>query len=185
MAGGGAAFERGYEPTYYQVLGVVESASAKEIRSAYRQAARTRHPDAGGSEGAMQELNVAWTALRDPAKRAVYDDFLAVRRKSTGAKRSEPAATPLWATEWTEVVEELSEDLLDDRPLRSTYAPEGWLALLPPATLMLAVALLLGAFFFAAPALLVFSAAAFFVAFGLFVMAPMWAMTRRRPPRDR
>jgi hypothetical protein len=185
MAAGGAGFERGYEPTYYQVLGVVESASAKEIRGAYRRAARTRHPDAGGAESEMQELNVAWTTLRDPAKRAVYDDFLAVRRRSTGAKRSEPAATPLWATEWTEVVEELSEDLLDDRPIGPTYAPEGWWALLPPATLVLAVALLLGAFFFAAPALLVFSGAAFFVAFGLFVMAPMWAMTRRRPPRGR
>lgn len=183
MATGGAGFERGYEPTYYQVLGVVESATAKEIRGAYRRAARTRHPDAGGAESEMQELNVAWTTLRDPAKRKVYDDFLAVRRRSTGAKRSEPAATPLWATEWTEVVEELSEDLLDDRPLGATYAPEGWWALLPPATLVLAVALLMGAFFFASPALLVFSGAAFFVAFGLFVMAPMWAMTRRRPPR--
>jgi len=180
---GGAGFERGYEPTYYQVLGVEESASAKEIRGAYRRAARTRHPDAGGSEAGMQELNVAWTTLRDPSKRAVYDQFLAVRRRT--AKRSEPAATPLWATEWTEVVEELSEDLLDDRPIGPTYAPEGWWALLPPAALMTAVGLLLGAFFFASTALLVFSGAAFFVAFGLFVMAPMWAMTRRRPPRGR
>ncbi|HEY8545829.1 MAG TPA: DnaJ domain-containing protein [Acidimicrobiales bacterium] len=182
MATGGAGFERGYNPTYYQVLGVVESASAKEIRAAYRQQARRRHPDAGGSEAEMQELNVAWTALRDPAKRALYDQFLAARRRSIGARKPEPA-TPLWAAEWTEVVEELSEDLLDDRPLRSTYAPEGWWALLPPATLMLAVAFLLGAFFFTNPTLLVFSGLAFFVAFGLFVMAPMWAMTRRRPPR--
>ena len=174
----------GYEPTYYQVLGVIETASAKEIRGAYRKAARVRHPDAGGSQSAMQELNVAWTALRDPARRAVYDEFLAAGRRR-GGRRHEPAATPLWATEWTEVVEDLSADLLDDRPIRPTYAPEGWWALLPPAALMGAIGLLVGAFFFSSTGLLVFSGMGFFVAFGLFVMAPMWAMTRRRPRPDR
>ena len=63
----------GYEPTFYQVLGVVETASVTDIRAAYRSAARTRHPDAGGSEVAMQELNVAWHALRDPADGGVYE----------------------------------------------------------------------------------------------------------------
>jgi hypothetical protein len=168
------------EPTYYQVLGVVETASADDIRTAYRSAARTRHPDAGGSELAMQELNVAWHALRDPNRRAAYDAHLAHCRKHNHRPRP-PQATPLWATEWTEVVEELSEDLLDDTPIGPTYNPEGWMALLPPATLLAAVAMLLGAFFFASTTLLVFSGAAFFVAFGLFVMAPMWAMTRKRP----
>jgi hypothetical protein len=171
--------DAGYEPTFYQVLGVVETASVSDIRSAYRSAARTRHPDAGGSELAMQELNVAWHALRDPARRAAYDAFLADNRKHH--HRTAPQATPLWATEWTEVVEELSDDLLDDTPIGPTYAPEGWWALLPPAALMLAVAMLGGAFFFSSTTLLVFSGMTFFVAFGLFVMAPMWAMTRRRP----
>ena len=169
----------GYEPTYYQVLGVVETATAKEIRVAYRRAARVRHPDAGGTQAAMQELNVAWTALRDPARRAAYDEFLAASRRR-GGRRAEPAATPLWATEWTEVVEDLSADLLDDRPIRATYAPEGWWALLPPAALLAAIGLLAGAFVFASSTLLMLSGTGFFVAFGLFVMAPMWAMARRR-----
>lgn len=172
-----------YEPTFYQVIGVVETASATEIRAAYRRAARTRHPDAGGSEAAMQELNVAWNALRDPARRSSYDEYLVAVRQN--ARRAEPAATPLWATEWTEVVDELAEDLLDDRPIGPTYAPEGWLALLPPAALLGAIGMLGGAFFFASTALLVFSGLGFFVAFALFVMAPMWAMTRRRPRPDR
>jgi hypothetical protein len=168
-----------YEPTYYEVLGVGESASSVEIRSAYRAAARSLHPDAGGSEVAMQELNVAWNALRDPARRAAYDAFLAGSRHNND--RRGPAATPMWAAEWTEVVEELAEDLADDEPIGPTYAPEGWLAILPPATLMLAIGLLFGAFFFTSTTMLVFSGLVFFVAFAFFVMAPMWAMTRRRP----
>ncbi len=167
-----------HEPTFYQVLGVGETATADEIRSAYRSAARTLHPDAGGSELAMQELNVAWHALRDPGRRAAYDAHLADCRKHN--HRVRPTVTPLWASEWTEVVEELAEDLLDDRPIRETYALDGWLALLPPAVLMSAVGLLFLSFVFASTALLVFSGGAFFMAFGLFVMAPMWAMTRRR-----
>lgn len=166
------------ETTFYQVLGVGETASASEIRLAYRAAARTSHPDAGGSEAAMQELNVAWNALRDPGRRAAYDAYLAGRRQ--GGSRRDATATPLWAAEWTEVVEELAEDLDDDEPIGPTYAPEGWLAILPPGTLMLAIGMLFGAFFFTSTALLVFSAMTFFVAFGLFVMAPMWAMTSKR-----
>jgi curved DNA-binding protein CbpA len=180
---GGTAGGAASEPTFYQVLGVLESASDDEIRSAYRQAARRRHPDAGGSEAAMQELNVAWHALRDPVRRAAYDEHLATRRDTR--RSGEPVAPPLWASDWTEAVDELSDDLLDDTPIGPTYAPEGWLALLPPAVLVLAVGLLAGAFFFASPALLVFSGMAFFVAFALFVMAPMWAMTRRRPRSGR
>ena len=167
------------EPTFYQVLGVVESATDREVRSAYRSAARTLHPDAGGSELAMQQLNVAWNALRDPNRRAAYDAHLADCRKHNREPR--PTVTPLWATEWTEVVQELAEDLRDDQPIRATYAPAGWLALLPPAVFMTAVALLFGSFMFASTTLLVFSGGAFFLAFGMFVMAPMWAMTRRRP----
>lgn len=166
------------EPTYYQVLGVVETASEREIRSAYRAAARSAHPDAGGSEGAMRELNVAWNALRDPARRAAYDAYLTGRRQ--GRDRRSPAATPMWAAEWTEVVEELADDLADDEPIGPTYAPEGWWALLPPAALMLAIGLFVGAFIFTTTTLLVFSGVMFFVAFGMFVMAPMWAMTAKR-----
>jgi curved DNA-binding protein CbpA len=167
------------EPTFYEVLGVGEAATEAEIRTAFRKAARTQHPDAGGSELAMQELNVAWHALRDPGRRAAYDAYLADCRKHN--RRPRPTATPLWATEWTEVVEELAEDLGDDVPIGPTYAPDGWWALLPPGVLMGAIALLFGSFVFASMTMLVFSGAAFFLAFALFVMAPMWAMTRRRP----
>lgn len=43
----------------FLVLSVDSSASAQEIRRAWRERARTVHPDAGGSDAEMQELNEA------------------------------------------------------------------------------------------------------------------------------
>ncbi len=47
------------KPTWWRVLGVKEEATKAEIEAAYRQLARDRHPDAGGSAEAMAELNLA------------------------------------------------------------------------------------------------------------------------------
>lgn len=44
---------------WFQVLEVASDASEAEIQSAYRQKARTAHPDVGGSEAAMARLNDA------------------------------------------------------------------------------------------------------------------------------
>jgi DnaJ domain len=164
---------------HYEVLGVSPTASADDIRAAYRDAARERHPDAGGSADEMQRLNAAWQVLRDPGRRAVYDRALAGRERGIDGAVAPPSwgagEPPPPGEEWAGV----AEDLLDATPYGPTAALEGWLALLPPAALLLAVGLLVGAFLFTSPALIVFSGAAFFVAFGLFVLAPMLAMTRR------
>jgi hypothetical protein len=46
-------------PTWWQVLGVAETATQVEIERAYREKAKSRHPDTGGSHAAMLELNEA------------------------------------------------------------------------------------------------------------------------------
>jgi hypothetical protein len=46
--------------TCWDILGVQPGSSAEEIKSAYRRKARSAHPDAGGSESAMAELNRAY-----------------------------------------------------------------------------------------------------------------------------
>jgi curved DNA-binding protein len=61
---------------YYAVLGVARSASAEEIRAAYRKLARKHHPDVDRSPGAterFQRINEAYEVLKDPEKHARYD----------------------------------------------------------------------------------------------------------------
>jgi DnaJ-class molecular chaperone len=62
---------------YYKVLGVERSASAAEIKSAYRKLARKHHPDVNptnkDAERRFKEVNEAYQVLRDAEKRKKYD----------------------------------------------------------------------------------------------------------------
>jgi len=58
---------------YYELLGVDRSASAAEIKSAYRSLAKVMHPDRGGTSGAFRMLQEAYETLSDPVRRAEYD----------------------------------------------------------------------------------------------------------------
>lgn len=60
---------------YYEVLGVGKSASADEIKKAFRRAAIEHHPDKGGDETKFKELNEAYEVLKDDKKRQRYDQF--------------------------------------------------------------------------------------------------------------
>ena len=64
-----------FEKDYYKVLGVSESASAKDVKAAYRKLSKQYHPDAaGGNEERFKEISAAFDVLGDPAKRKEYDD---------------------------------------------------------------------------------------------------------------
>lgn len=60
---------------YYEVLGVNKSASADELKKAYRRLAVQHHPDRGGDESAFKEVNEAYEVLKDNSKRQRYDQF--------------------------------------------------------------------------------------------------------------
>lgn len=60
---------------YYEVLGVGKSASADEIKKAFRRAAVEHHPDRGGDEEKFKEINEAYEVLKDDSKRKRYDQF--------------------------------------------------------------------------------------------------------------
>lgn len=62
--------------TLYAVLGVEPDADTATIRRAYRALARRHHPDFGGDTQQMVVINDAWHVLRDPERRARYNQQL-------------------------------------------------------------------------------------------------------------
>lgn len=63
---------------YYEVLGVSRSASAQEVKKAYRRLARQYHPDVNDdpdAETRFKEINEAYQVLSDAEKRSAYDRF--------------------------------------------------------------------------------------------------------------
>jgi len=60
---------------YYDVLGVSKTASANDIKKAYRKLAKEYHPDKGGDEQKFKEISEAYETLSDEQKRSNYDRF--------------------------------------------------------------------------------------------------------------
>lgn len=58
---------------YYKVLGVKRSDDLAVIKKAYRKMARENHPDKGGSQEKMAQINEAWGVLGDEELRKRYD----------------------------------------------------------------------------------------------------------------
>ncbi|WP_018760246.1 J domain-containing protein [Arthrobacter sp. 135MFCol5.1] len=59
--------------SHYQVLRVAVTATEKEIKVAYRRAARSAHPDHGGDAATFRRVTAAYETLIDPQRRKAYD----------------------------------------------------------------------------------------------------------------
>lgn len=57
----------------YEILGVERTATTKQISTAYRNLAKTKHPDVGGNQQEFAEIARAADVLCDPAMREKYD----------------------------------------------------------------------------------------------------------------
>jgi curved DNA-binding protein len=63
---------------YYETLGVTRAAGAEEIKRAYRKLARKYHPDVSkerNAEAKFKDVQEAYEVLKDPEKRAAYDQL--------------------------------------------------------------------------------------------------------------
>jgi len=64
---------------YYEVLGVQRNAAETDLKAAFRKLAKEHHPDRnpgdGEAERKFKEINEAYETLKDPQKRAAYDQF--------------------------------------------------------------------------------------------------------------
>lgn len=59
---------------YYSILGIPKNASDQDIRKAYKKMSMQHHPDRGGDEEQFKKINEAYSTLKDPQKRAAYDN---------------------------------------------------------------------------------------------------------------
>lgn len=63
---------------YYKIMGLGQDATEKDIKTAYRKLARKYHPDLNKepqAEERFKEMGEAYEILKDPAKRAEYDQY--------------------------------------------------------------------------------------------------------------
>ena len=59
---------------HYQTLGVAPTASAEEIKRAYRKLASQHHPDRGGDTATFQTIQAAYDVVGDEGRRQQYDN---------------------------------------------------------------------------------------------------------------
>ena len=59
---------------HYTILGVSKTATADEIKSAYRKLASKHHPDKGGDTATFQKIQSAYDTLSNPDSRAAFDN---------------------------------------------------------------------------------------------------------------
>jgi curved DNA-binding protein len=89
---------------YYATLGVAKTASAKEIKQAYRKLARKFHPDVNPgdtkAETRFKEINEAYEVLGDSEKRKKYDELGANWRAYEQAGAGGPGGAPFGGGAW-------------------------------------------------------------------------------------
>lgn len=183
---------------HYEVLGVPATCEPGELRRAYLDAARRYHPDfhvhadeATRTTNArrMQELNQAWEVLGDPSSRIAYDRALktatdpgVVRRAArepdmpAGKGWTPRAGDDGWMSDfhgWADEVDDLAPD--EPRSVGRTAV-----TMLPIGLVAAAVVCVFVGLAVQLKELIALGAISLILAAGLFIMLPMYEMSRGR-----
>lgn len=99
---------------YYDVLGVSRGADEDTLKKAFRKLAKEYHPDRAGddptAQAKFQEINEAYDVLKDPQKRAAYDQFghaAFAAGAGAGAARGGRGGGPDFASAFADVFDDL------------------------------------------------------------------------------
>lgn len=99
--------------THYERLGVAKTASADDVRRAFRERAKAAHPDAGGDAAAFRALCEARDVLVDPGRRRLYDaSLLAPDGAAEAWKMVEEFVGPIDSAQAEKVLGDLFEHML-------------------------------------------------------------------------
>src|SRR5262249_50050442 len=104
---------------YYDVLGVSRNASEQDIKAAFRRLAKECHPDRRPgdktAEHRFKELNEAYEALKDPQKRAAYDQFGHAAFEGGGMGRGGHGFGPDFAASMSDIFDDLFGEFMGGR----------------------------------------------------------------------
>ncbi len=105
---------------YYEVLGVARNAGEADLKSAYRRLAKDFHPDRNAgdkdAERKFKEVNEAYEALKDPQKRAAYDQFgHAAFDGGMGGRGGQGGFGPDFASSMSDIFDDLFGEFMGGR----------------------------------------------------------------------
>ena len=101
---------------YYEILGVSRNAAEKDLKSAYRKLAKECHPDMNpgdkNAEKKFREASEAYEVLKDPQKRAAYDQFGHAAFDGAGAG---PGFGPDFSSSMSDIFDDLFGEFMGGR----------------------------------------------------------------------